>query len=492
MTRPRACDACAIRKVRCTGKIPCPNCTRAGFQCAFTKKCGKSGPKGPRKSTLARVSKQLWSQYDDHSEAELPASHNDNRESGISPHSASSTSEWKSVISFDDVLVYLKIYHERMYPVWPVIDIQRLKLALQNDPSDCETCALACAVCASTGASLKLDLDRDRESNFSVPRQEDAMALTDRFAAEAERYRSMYDYRESSTREAILVPLFLHLYYGTKLKKQTTSLLLRESVTMCQLMGLDNEETYSGLDSEEESFRRRTFWLLYVTERGHAMQHGTGTCLSESIKLPLTNNQSESQVLQAFNSLVHLFVSVDGVLIDTNKFTETEQRSCSKESLSRIQSELRQHPQWPTEWNEVQRSDVAITQQWLRMLVWQLSLRNVAMSSEPTADSMSFVYPAHVSRDALQSISSVSMDALVAHGPGMTRQILHEFCCYLARFDESPGSLHWLQKRIAEADVPLQPVFGLQHLPDTAYERRYSINERIGEIEDDGDEPYQV
>jgi hypothetical protein len=159
------------------------------------------------------------------------------------------------------------------------------------------------------------------------------------------------------------------------------------------------------------------------------MQHGIGTCLSESISLPLTDNQSEPQVLQAFNSLVHLFVLVDGVLIDANTCTGTEQLSCSRETLSRIQNELCQRRQWPTEWNELQRSDVSITQQWLRMLVWQLSLRNVSMSSEPTDDSMSFIYPAYVSRDALQSISTVSMDALVAHGPGMVRYCL---ACSLA------------------------------------------------------------
>jgi hypothetical protein len=394
------------------------------------KKCGKSGPKGPRKSTLARISNQLQTLNNNHAEEELSVLHSGKRESGIPSHSASlSALEWKSAIAFSVVLTYLEIYNERMYPVWPVIDILRVKTALQTNPNDCEMCALAFALCASTGASLQLDLVTSQGNHSSFPHERDAMALTDRFAAEAERYRSMYEYRESSTREAILVPLFLHIYYGTKSKKQTTSLLLRESVTLCQLMGLDNEETYRGLNTEEESYMRRTFWLLYVTERGHAMQHGTGTCLSESISLPLTDNHSEPQVLQAFNSLVHLFVSVDGVLIDANACTGTEQRSCSRETLSRIQNELCQHRQWPTEWNELQRSDVSITQQWLRMLVWQLSLRNVSMSSEPTDDSMSFIYPAHVSRDTLQSISTVSMDALVAHGPGMVRIC---FACSLA------------------------------------------------------------
>jgi hypothetical protein len=171
---------------------------------------------------------------------------------------------------------------------------------------------------------------------------------------------------------------------------------------------------------EEESYRRRTFWLLYVTERGHAMQHGTPVCLTKSIALSrqeACGSQNSSQLLQAFHSLTHLFASVDGVLVNS-------ETSCnySMEILVRIQHELRRYEQWPLEWNEVQRSDVSITQHWLRMLVWQLSLSNVSLSSEPGGDdSMSFTYPARVSRDALRDISSVSFDALVAHGPGMVR-----------------------------------------------------------------------
>lgn len=425
MSRSRACDACGLRKVRCTGKLPCPNCTRAGFECAFTKNYGKPGPRGPRKATLARVKKQLQSMShenteNEHSRLQSPdVLHDGNSESSLpSPSGSWSPSNWGSDLPLSDVMAYLETYNERMYPVWPVVDVRWLKKVLQTNPSDCEICALAFAVCASTSANLQLNLNEHQRSGSSNSPGKYSVALTDRFAGEAERYRLMYDYRESSTREAILIPLFLHLYYSTKPKRQTTSLLLREAVTLCQFMGLDNEETYSDLDPEEESYRRRTFWLLYVTERGYAMQHDAGICLSEFISLPSTD-RSESQILQAFNSLVHLFVSVDGVLVNSNAGTGVGQRIWSRETLSRIQDELRQHHQWPADWNEVQRSDVSITQQWLRMLVWQLSLKNVCMSSKATDDSMSFIYPAHVSRDALQSISAVSIDALVAHGPGM-------------------------------------------------------------------------
>jgi hypothetical protein len=305
-----------------------------------------------------------------------------------------------------------------MYPVWPVIDSEKLSCAIGANENDHEAYALAFAVCAGTGAQLQPKSTTQEWNTFNLSGEMSPIALADRFAAEAERCRSRYDYRESSTIESILVPLFLHFYYGAKEKRQTASFLLRESVSLCQINGMDKEDTYRHLNISEESYRRRTFWLLYVTERGHAMQHGTPICLTKSISLPSNDTQS-SQVLEAFHSLVQLFASVDGVLVDSDAASQKHDNRCSRERLVRIQHELRRNDQWPMEWNETQRSDVSITQQWLRMLVWQLSLSNVTMSSEPGDDSMSFAYPAHVSRDALRSISTVSFDALIAHGPGM-------------------------------------------------------------------------
>lgn len=84
-------------------------------------------------------------------------------------------------------------------------------------------------------------------------------------------------------------------------------------------------------------------------------------------------------------------------------------------------------------------------------------------------------------------VHSLSPDMFV-----QTRQILHEFCCYLARLNGSGGSLNWLQKRIAEAGVPLQPAFELQSLSDAAYETPYSMKERIDEVDDGSDESYQI
>ncbi|CAG7969528.1 unnamed protein product [Penicillium salamii] len=430
MARPRACDACSFRKVRCTGQLPCSNCLKAGFECSFEKRPKKSGPKGPRLTTRARVDSQLQNLGKGRSTARSkttslspPADFTDWNSRHLSNPPVSPPSPpygtWKSTFPPSDMMVYLEIYRQRMYPIWPVIETTGLISALKTDENDKENCALAFAVCAGTGAQLQLKSTTQEWNELELPEDVDPISLAERFAAEAERCRSEYDYRESLTLESILVPLFLHFYYGAKGKKKTATFLLREAVSICQILAFDKEETYRGISSEEENRRRRTFWLLYVTERGHAMQHGTPICLTKSIALPSNDQENDSQVPQAFNSLVHLFASVDGVLVVSEATAKGLDQRLSMEMLVQIQHELRQRDQWPVEWNEIPRSDVSITQQWLRMLVWQLSLKNVSMSSEPGDDSMSFTYPAQVSRDALGALSTVSIDALVAHGPGM-------------------------------------------------------------------------
>jgi hypothetical protein len=232
MARTRACDACSLRKVRCTGQQPCPNCIGAGFQCSFPKRTQKPGPKGPRGSTRARVNQQSGGEGDSSTaRASLsPPSPGETHTWSTaafpqlpSASPSPSPAEWEMAFTLADILCFLKTYDERMYPVWPVINTERIIAAFRHDWDNPELCALVFAVCAGTGAQLQFNSYAQEWSAVRTPRGNDSMALEDRFAVEAERYRSKYDYRESTTTEAILVPLFLHFYYGAKGKKQTTS-----------------------------------------------------------------------------------------------------------------------------------------------------------------------------------------------------------------------------------------------------------------------------
>lgn len=53
------------------------------------------------------------------------------------------------------------------------------------------------------------------------------------------------------------------------------------------------------------------------------------------------------------------------------------------------------------------------------MLVWQLAMKTVSMTTGSSEDPLSLTYPAHVAKDCLAFLSQVSLDSIIAHGPGM-------------------------------------------------------------------------
>ena len=53
------------------------------------------------------------------------------------------------------------------------------------------------------------------------------------------------------------------------------------------------------------------------------------------------------------------------------------------------------------------------------MLVWQLAMKNVSLTTGSSDNPLSLTYPAHVAKDTLAFLSRVSLDSVIAHGPGM-------------------------------------------------------------------------
>lgn len=53
------------------------------------------------------------------------------------------------------------------------------------------------------------------------------------------------------------------------------------------------------------------------------------------------------------------------------------------------------------------------------MLVWQLAMKNINMTTGSSEDPLSLTYPTHVAQDSLALLSNVSLDSVIAHGPGM-------------------------------------------------------------------------
>jgi hypothetical protein len=267
------------------------------------------------------------------------------------PRSMQSASPEVPSISFETIHVYLNAYADKMYAVWPVVNADALTADIGASQS--EALALAFSVCAATGVQLRLD------EHGRVPgwRQ---IGATDHFADEAERVRKALDSRENPSLTSILIPFFLHIYNYGRNKKVAAALCLREALTLCEILHLDKEDTYETLPYAEQVQRRKIFWLLFVTERGMGML-SRRTVLRPDIGLPSVQDDKDPTQFAAFLKLVELFLAVDDPIFGSG--SKYASQMLTKERLVCLQRQLSVDAS-ALSTNDVQRTDLAITQQW--------------------------------------------------------------------------------------------------------------------------------
>jgi hypothetical protein len=97
------------------------------------------------------------------------------------------------------------------------------------------------------------------------------------------RYKSRLDLN------TILILFFLHIYHENQQPGCAESFLyLRESMSVAQLMSLQQEKSYTGRGTEEQNLRRWIMCLLFVTERSVCLLHKMPAIIKTNITLPTT------------------------------------------------------------------------------------------------------------------------------------------------------------------------------------------------------------
>jgi hypothetical protein len=301
MSQRRVCDACAVRRIRCDGQAPCLGCVNAELDCTRVRPRLKSGPKGIKKKTLDKLAKTKQTRpvsyplrpedlrslpnvsgasvtekpspsqivhdatgdntgADDHStEAwlepthELPAVEIPECDTGPS----GGTSPYPYRITTDDLTLYLDIYHHKLYPVWPIVNKEDLARRLCVETPDVEAYILASSVCMATVLQLQLTAG-DLESSFLQP---------DLVTEEIESLRRTQDYREHPSIDSLRSSFFSHVAYLHMKKQRTSTLTLREAISMAHMLDLHKTSHYELLTPEVGADHLRVIWLLFITER---------------------------------------------------------------------------------------------------------------------------------------------------------------------------------------------------------------------------------
>jgi hypothetical protein len=241
------------------------------------------------------------------------------------------------------------------------------------------------------------------------------------------RVRKSYDYIEAPTMWSVITSFFLFGSHFCLDKQNTAWFHLREATTLAQLLGMHMESFYqtSG-DIIENARKRRLYWLLFVTERAYALQQHRPLTLHSTINPPtLDEDPTETVELSGFLHLVNLFRPFDDTFVGLwNK----ARIGCSTEWLAQLQQQLSDALPIYLQSTESQAVDLRCSQQWLRTMVWQLSISHGYLSSAASDNAMSFKYPIDVSRDLVTATSGFSQAAMEVHGIGLIEKLFDVAC----------------------------------------------------------------
>ncbi|KAF7195481.1 putative sucrose utilization protein SUC1, partial [Pseudocercospora fuligena] len=101
---------------------------------------------------------------------------------------------------------------------------------------------------------------------------------------------------------------------------------------------------------------------------------------------------------------------------------------CTTEWLARLQQQLTDALPQYLQCTESQAVDLRCSQQWLRTMVWQLSISHGFLSSAAADNAMSFKYPIEISRDLVHSASQFSQQSMEVHGVGLIEKLFDVAC----------------------------------------------------------------
>ncbi|OJJ40715.1 hypothetical protein ASPWEDRAFT_229861 [Aspergillus wentii DTO 134E9] len=498
----QACDNCRRRKLKCSRGTPCDKCERLLLSCSYSDVLRRKGPKFRTLYPLAPIH-PLVSQHRDaaHPRQELlgdaaggyrldspsspaftvsdpqclsqDATESFSRlaapelvsspDSSTSPSDAGTTSSrvlpYARRLTPPILLAHVNVYVKYLFPIMPVVRREQLQLDChQPDRLSHRRYAFLASLCAATHIQLKLDGTApvsDPSSHLKAAVDGHSVMSGEELLAEAVRARKECDVVDEMHLESLLTSFFLFAAYGNLDKQNHAWFYLCQATSMAFTLGIHRESTYSEYSIEDAEERRRVFWLLFITERGYALQQAKPVMLRSSIHKPQVLCSEDPILAYGFINLINIFEKLTVNLYDWisagggDGFFETPSTSSIQSSLCKpvsLDGVL-----------EIQQVDILVTQQWLQAMMWKLSMSHATQPGSRDDTVLPFHLPVLVGKSVMSVIGAASQGAVDAHGIGMeqklfdmgisiadvTRSLNTKSAHHLAESTVSPHELLW-------------------------------------------------
>ncbi|KAK1579740.1 fungal-specific transcription factor domain-containing protein [Colletotrichum navitas] len=354
----------------------------------------------------------------------------------------------------------VELYYEHIYPIMPLIYMPSIRKTISRPMAPSEK-NLVYALCALTSMHMS-------GKSIGAPGPTSWEVVGRFFLDETISTRHSYDFLEDLSLSAVISSFYLSTSFFEINQSRKSWYYLREALTNAQDLGLQDDSTYYGLSREETLCRQRVFWILFVTERSFAILRNKPITFKRTPSLPTTRHPYETPDIHAgFLQLVSSYTPLDESFVTA--WNEGSDPRVSATTFLALQNLLALPPPFlrprgrspPREQHEqlmdsfgtrsaaagdsgapeptdIQKADLLITQQWLRLIVWQSSMRQGLLSWTNPADSgvdgssgagagggssMCFSFPLTVARDTASILSSLPSKAVEVHGMGIMEKI---------------------------------------------------------------------
>lgn len=407
MARHRACDACRYRKIKCSGGLVCEQCTKFRLPCVYSVQQKRVLVEKKKRSRRGQV-------ISSYREAVLEP-----RAAALEPGELQLTLQTMENDNVIDKSVFTRIVEDYMvciYPMFPIVSRNELTYCIDNMSENKLYSAFVHAVTLVTTCYTN-SIQGNADSNLSQ------MCSLMLHKAIESRGPIMPDAEISVL--SIITATFIACGLVSFNKIDSSWLYLREAMTMVTTLNINDAKSPSKFDLKERSRRQRLYWLLYIHERFIALHYYRPVILQPLDSFPERDPSLPEGVDEGFKQIIRLFRFVDSQFLNarlgdssgvTEKWIEDKQREIE---TSEIELE---------NLSEIQRVDLIVTQQWLKVLVWKVAMGcHTPRTSHISKDFMSVLFPIKLFRELKSLIYSTSIKSIEVHGPSIMLKLL-ELC----------------------------------------------------------------
>lgn len=385
-----ACICCRRRKVRCDRLYPCSKCKDFELECVYETSHKQKLSRARRASVIKKLKTQPIS-------AILSPENKDDNPNGESQN-------WGG---FPKSLLrrLIEDFFKSMHFITPILDEPTILSYFDKPPSTMRY-SLVLSMCS---VALLCDYTTTIGSH---DKQKLASKLLDQCLT-AYRNATVMD---NMTVDGIRVLFFVFSSYFRLSRFKEAWFYLREAITVAQVLQLDVEEHYETItDSLEANNERILFFILFITERGFALQQPQFplTLKNTPIKFPDVDTQQHLQY--GLSQIVKLFT-----IAENFKSTIRNTRSDSSSEAQVMASLLLErldflHTMSMNMVCEIQRADFVISHLWLRLLILEHIL--------PQSNVLSLRSHLGLSGDIDMISRDLSRSSLQVHGLGMVMKL---------------------------------------------------------------------